>query len=50
MNISNFFKILNYKIKKYEEMTINPFAIPKSYVFIWIEDSKPEDADCLKDF
>lgn len=38
MKISSFFKILNRKIEKYDNMTSNPFEIPQPIVLIWVED------------
>ena len=38
MNISNFFKILNYKIEKYNQMAQNPFTSNHPIILIWVED------------
>lgn len=51
MQISNFFKILNRKIEKYDKLTSNPFTIPQPITLIWVEteekgnqkDDKPID-------
>ena len=48
MNLSNFFKTLNKKINKYNELTqnsyyTNPFAVNKRITIFWIEDTKEEN-------
>lgn len=40
MKISTFFKILNRKIRKYDEMTSNPFKIPQTITLIWVEEKE----------
>ena len=47
MNISNFFKILNNKITKYNELTkdyyyTNPFAVEKRITVYWVEDTNDD--------
>ena len=43
MKISNFFKILNRKIEKYNKIATNPFTTPQPVILIWIEDSGTEN-------
>jgi hypothetical protein len=39
MNIPAFFRFLNKKIEKYNNMATNPFTVPQPIVLIWVEDS-----------
>ena len=38
MEISNFFKILNKKIEKYDKIATNPFTIPQPIILVWVEE------------
>lgn len=48
MKISAFFKILNKKIEKYNQIAINPFTNPQPIVLVWIEDDTNKDNDCYR--
>jgi len=48
MTLDKFFKILNKKINKYNELAqnsyyTNPFAVNKRITISWVEDTKDED-------
>ena len=46
MKVSNFFKILNKKIEKYDKKATNPFVFPQPIVLIWVEEeSEGNDKD-----
>ena len=40
MKVCNFFKILNKKIEKYDNMAKNPFIMPQPIVLIWVENEQ----------
>lgn len=42
MKVSNFFKILNNKIEKYNKIAVNPFTNPQPIVLVWVEEEKAE--------
>lgn len=49
MSLSKFFKILNKKINRYNELTqnsyyTNPFAVNKRITISWVEDTKEENS------
>jgi len=43
MKIADFFKILKYKINKYDcRYKTNPFQYPQEITLVWIEDAKKD--------
>ena len=41
MKVKSFFKLLNRKIKKYDNASKNPFGtMPISITLVWVEDEK----------
>ena len=38
MNISSFFKTLNYKIEQYNKVAQNPFINRQNTIYIWVEE------------
>ncbi len=40
MKISTFFKVLNRKIDKYNQVATNPFMTPHPITLVWVEEEK----------
>ena len=45
MKVSTFFKVLNNKINKYDNVAVNPFTIPQPIVLIWVEEFCEDDGE-----
>ena len=45
MQITNFFKTLNKKIKDYDKVAQNPFLNNRQLILIWIEDCNLNPTD-----
>ena len=43
MKVSKFFKILNRKIERYNNMVSNPFEMPQSFILVWIEEESKKN-------
>ena len=44
MKLAQFFKILSYKINKYDnKYKTNPFTRPQSITLVWVEDNKKQN-------